>query len=58
MHHRPELQRALADLETRIREAEARLPAHSIKPMLMAQVLALEDERDALLARLAARGDA
>lgn len=50
----PPLRRQLEELEDQIREAEACLPAHSVKPVLMARVLDLEDRRDALLARLRA----
>ncbi|MEE4354277.1 MAG: hypothetical protein V2J25_15560 [Desulfatiglans sp.] len=35
-------------LEERIQELEERLPAHSTKPSMMAELCALEDERDAL----------
>ena len=37
-----------------IREAERRLPAHSVKPATMGMLLALEDERDALLKKIEA----
>ena len=47
-----ELKRQLKDLEESIKEAERRLPAHSTKPATMMMLLALEDERDALLARI------
>jgi len=43
-----ELNRRLAELDAAIAETEARLPAHSIKPPVMLDLLALEDERDAL----------
>ena len=39
-------------LEEEIRETRERLPAHSVKPPVMMELLALEDEYDALLARL------
>lgn len=44
----------LAELEILIAEAERRLPAHSTKPPVMMDLLALEDERDLLLRQLAA----
>ncbi len=44
----------LAELEVLIAETEKRLPAHSTKPPVMLDLLALEDERDLLLKRLAA----
>jgi len=46
------LQNRLAELELKIAETEDRLPAHSIKPPVMLDLLALEDERDDLLQRL------
>lgn len=52
----PSLLSQLQALEDQIREAEACLPAHSVKPVLMARVLDLEDRREALLARLRAAG--
>lgn len=51
------LRQRLKVLETEIREAEKRLPAHSVKPQHMAPLLALEDERDQLLRRLKALAD-
>lgn len=46
------LQSRLAELEIKIAETEDRLPAHSIKPPVMLDLLALEDERDDLLQKL------
>ena len=46
------LQSRLAELELKIAETEDRLPAHSVKPPVMLDLLALEDERDDLLQRL------
>jgi hypothetical protein len=46
------LKTRLAELETAIAETEKRLPAHSAKPPVMHDLLALEDERDALLQQL------
>ena len=43
----------LAELEVLIAETEKRLPAHSTKPPVMMDLLALEDERDLLLKQLA-----
>lgn len=42
-------------IDEEIRAVEARLPAHSVKPPLMIQLFALEDEREALIKQLAAR---
>ncbi len=47
----------LADLEALIAETEKRLPAHSAKPPVMMDLFILEDERDALLKKLAALQD-
>ncbi len=47
------LQQRLKQLEAAIEEARLRLPAHSIKPALMAALLDLEDERENLLKQLA-----
>ena len=48
----PDIERRLAELEQAIAETEARLPAHSVKPPVMHDLLALEDERDSLLTEL------
>jgi len=42
----------LQELEAEIRETKKRLPAHSVKPRVMMDLLILEDERDDLLAKL------
>ena len=47
-----ELKKRLAELELAISETEDRLPAHSIKPPVMQDLLVLEDERDSLLDEL------
>lgn len=47
-----ELEKRLEDLEADIGEAEARLPAHSVKPPVMQVLFALEDERESLRAEL------
>jgi len=49
---RAELVRRLRVLEEEIAETERRLPAHSVKPPVMHDLLALEDERDAVLGEL------
>jgi len=46
------LQKKLDLINTRIDEAEARLGAHSIKPVLMQQLFALEEERAAIIEQL------
>ncbi len=47
------LKRKLIELEAAIDETEKRLPAHSIKPPVMQDLLELEDERDKLLQEIA-----
>jgi len=42
----------LQELEVEIAETKKRLPAHSVKPQIMMDLLVLEDERDDLLAQL------
>jgi hypothetical protein len=42
----------LQRLEEQIEEVRKRLPAHSVKPPIMMELLKLEDERDALLKAL------
>ena len=46
------LEQKLARINARIEEAEARLGAHSVKPILMQQLFELEEERDAVLKQL------
>jgi hypothetical protein len=49
-----ELYKRLKQIEIDIREARRRLPAHSVKPVLMQALFELENERDAILNRLRA----
>ncbi|MGI9535707.1 MAG: hypothetical protein ACR2PB_01450 [Desulfocapsaceae bacterium] len=42
----------LAELEAPITETEKRLPAHSIKPPVMQDLLDLDDERESVLKEL------
>ena len=46
------LKNRLMALDRKIDEINKRLPAHSVKPPLMMELFALEDERDALLKQL------
>ncbi|MEX1298550.1 MAG: hypothetical protein AB1Z16_10000 [Desulfotignum sp.] len=48
-----EIKKRLSELEILIRETKARLPAHSIKPPVMMDLLAYEDEYDDLVKQLA-----
>jgi hypothetical protein len=43
----------LNEIEKEIAETRKRLPAHSIKPPVMMELLELEDERDELLKKRA-----
>lgn len=47
-----DLKKRLNELEAEISETEARLPAHSVKPPIMQALLALEDEREALILQI------
>ena len=44
-----QLRKRLRDLEAEIAETKQRLPAHSVKPPVMMDLLELEDEYDALM---------
>lgn len=46
------LTQRLKEVEAAIADTEKRLPAHSVKPPVMHDLLALEDERDAILQQL------
>lgn len=52
MASKADLQETLEQLEMEIQEAKRRLGAHSVKPVLMAALLDLEDRRDAILEQL------
>lgn len=43
-----QMEARLRELEAAIKETEARLPAHSVKPPVMMDLLALEDEYEIL----------
>ena len=47
-----QIKKRLQELEAEIAETKKRLPAHSVKPGVMMDLLVLEDERDDLLAQL------
>lgn len=49
MNRLDELIKRLQELDEEIIETKKRLPAHSVKPPVMMDLLALEDEYDALL---------
>ncbi len=46
------LKKRLRELDDEISETKKRLPAHSVKPPVMMDLLALEDEYDALLKQI------
>lgn len=48
-----ELQARLRQLEAEIAETQKRLPAHSVKPPVMIDLLALEDEYDDIMKQIA-----
>jgi hypothetical protein len=47
-----ELRQRLEVLDREIAETKKRLPAHSVKPPVMMDLLALEDEYDAVLKQI------
>ncbi len=47
-----EIRKRLAELEILIQDTKARLPAHSVKPPVMMDLLAYEDEYDDLMKQL------
>jgi len=44
-----EMEQRLRELDEEIKETKRRLPAHSVKPPVMMDLLTLEDEYDMLL---------
>jgi hypothetical protein len=46
------LEDKLSELDERIAEVNKRMPAHSVKPPIMTELFALEDERDEVLKQL------
>ena len=46
------LKKRLRELDEEITETKKRLPAHSVKPPVMMDLLTLEDEYDALLIQI------
>ena len=47
-----QLRKRLDELEEQIAETQKRLPAHSTKPPVMMDLLALEDEYDAVMKQI------
>ncbi len=54
MDQKQALEEKLVKLEMKIRETEKRLPAHSVKPLIMTELFELEDEYEAVFAQLKA----
>jgi hypothetical protein len=52
MDQKQELKQKLADIDRKIQEAEKHLPAHSVKPPIMQAIFELEEQREAIVARL------
>ncbi len=52
MNQREELKEKLEEIDQKILETEKHLPAHSVKPPIMQEIFALEDQREAILAQL------
>jgi len=52
INDRQQLEDRLAEVEAELTETIKRLPAHSIKPPVMMDLLALEDEKAELLQQL------
>lgn len=49
---REQIEKRLRELEEEIAETKRRLPAHSVKPLVMMDLLDLEDARDLLVKKL------
>ena len=54
MDRKQALEEKLTELEIKIRQTEKRLPAHSVKPQIMTELFALEDEYEAVSSQLKA----
>ena len=48
------LEKRRHELDAEIEEARQRLPAHSVKPLVMAMLLELEDEYEQIMQQIAA----
>jgi len=57
MKTRKELEKRLLELDKEIKETKKRLPAHSVKPPVMMDLLSLEDEYDSILKQIRASND-
>jgi hypothetical protein len=52
MDKKQELKKKLEEIDRQIFEVEKHLPAHSVKPPIMQEIFELEDQREAIVARL------
>jgi hypothetical protein len=52
--NRKRLEEKLKELDEKIAEVNRRMPAHSVKPPIMTELFALEDERDEVFRQLEA----
>ena len=52
--NRKRLEEKLKELDEKIAEVSRRMPAHSVKPPIMTELFALEDERDEVFRQLEA----
>ncbi len=52
MHRLQEMEQKLKELEAAITETRKRLPAHSVKPPVMMDLLDLEDQYDDLMKQI------
>ena len=52
MPTKAELEKRLEAVEAQIRDTKQRMPAHSVKPPIMMELIALEDERDEILRQI------
>jgi len=52
MDNLAKLEKKLQELEKKIRETKDRLPAHSTKPLIMMELLSLEDEYDIVIKKI------
>ena len=57
MQNIDELKKELARIDAELRDTEARLPAHSVKPPIMQALFALEEAREVIVEKLKALGE-
>ncbi|BHH82828.1 hypothetical protein LA52FAK_11170 [Desulforhopalus sp. 52FAK] len=50
--YREQLKARLFQVEEELREIEKRIPAHSVKPPVMEDLFALEDEKEIIIKKL------